>query len=82
MSKKVANAIAIRYAKVRKGVTEVMGGKVLEYEAKNILRRGINEGKIEGKIETYAELVKDGLISLAEAAKRLGLKEKEFKKYL
>ena len=40
--------IALKYAKVRKEVTSIMGGKILEYEAKTILQRGIQEGKKVG----------------------------------
>ena len=67
-----------------------MGGKVLEYEAKTILqngiREGIREGKLqgirEGRINSYVELIKDGLLSISEAAKRLEMSEEELKKYL
>ena len=63
-----------------------MGGKILEYEAKTILRRGIQEGRQagiqEGRLESYAELVRDGILSVEEAAKRLHMKEEELKKYL
>ncbi|MDO4309052.1 MAG: hypothetical protein Q4C77_19805 [Eubacteriales bacterium] len=38
MSKKVIENITAHYANVRKGVTSIMGGKVLEYEAKTILQ--------------------------------------------
>lgn len=82
MSKKVIENIAARYANVRKGVTSVMGGKVLEYEAKTILQDGIRRGKLEGKIEVYVGLIKDGLLTVSEAAKRLDMKEEEFEKYL
>ena len=63
-----------------------MGGKVLEYEAKDILRKGIKEG-IEvgtktGKLETLCELVKDGLLSIEEAAKRVDMTVEEFEKEL
>ncbi len=37
-----------------------------------------DEGKIEGKVEVLADMVKDNLISIAEAAKRSGLTETEF----
>lgn len=40
MSKKVLNQIAKKYENIRKGLGEIMGGQVLEYEAKTILRRG------------------------------------------
>ena len=57
-----------------KGVTSIMGGQILDYEAKEILRNG--------KLQAYIELVKDGLITISEAAKRLDMDETEFKKYL
>ncbi|MEE1243703.1 MAG: hypothetical protein UHW97_07475 [Frisingicoccus sp.] len=90
MSKKVIESIAARYANVKKGVSSIMGGKVLEYEAKTILqngiREGIREGKLqgirEGRINSYVELIKDGLLSISEAAKRLEMSEEELKKYL
>ena len=86
MSNKVIEQIASKYAKVRKEVTSVMGGKILEYEAKTILQRGIQEGKQagiqEGRLKSYVELVKDGLLPIEEAAKRLNMKEEELKKYL
>ena len=63
-----------------------MGGKVLEYEAKDILRKGIKDG-IEvgiktGKIETLCDLVTDNLLSVEEAAKRADMTVEEFEKEL
>lgn len=78
MSKKVVREIASKYENVRKEVTAVMGGKILEYEAKTILKRGISEGRMEA----YIGLIKDGILSISEAAKRLEMKEEELKKYL
>ena len=94
MSKKVIENIAMKYANVKKGVTSIMGGKILEYEAKTILQDGIRKGKlegeldgirkgkIEGRLQSLVELVKDGLLSVSEAAKRLSMSEEELKKYL
>ena len=45
MSNKVLEHIAARYNSVREGVKAVMGGKVLEYEAKTIKREGIEQGE-------------------------------------
>ena len=42
---------------MREGVKSIMGGKVLEYEAKDILRRGIAEGRTEGTSEGQNLLV-------------------------
>ena len=44
----VMELIAQKYDKVRKGVEETMGGKIIEYEAKDILNKGINIGRSEG----------------------------------
>jgi predicted transposase YdaD len=76
--------IAAKYANVRKEVTSVMGGKVLDYEAKDILQSGIRQGKmeglLEGKQETLLELVHDGLLSIDEAARRLKMSKEEVEK--
>ena len=89
MSGKVLEHIAANYQKVREGVKSVMGGQVLEYEAKRIrnegiehglergmaegLERGLVEGKIEGKIEGKAE---GEAIKLIEMVCKKMLKEK------
>lgn len=78
MSNKVVENLTARYANVREEVKAVMGGKVLDYEAKDILKRGIRQGLEEGLLS----LVRDGLLSVEEAAKRLQMSESEFKKLL
>lgn len=82
LSKKVLEHIAMRYEKVREGVMKVMGGKILNYEAKDILNRGRTEGRFEGKLDICIGLIRDGLLSIAEAARRLNMEESELKKYL
>lgn len=47
MSCKVAEHLAAKYENVAKGVCQQMGGKVLEYEAKDILRKGEERAKIQ-----------------------------------
>ena len=37
-----------KHDKLTKGVDDIMGGKVLEYEAKTILNKGINQGIEQG----------------------------------
>lgn len=44
--------------------------------------RGIEEGRAEGVLSSLVSLVKDGLISVSEAAKRADMSEESFKKYL
>ena len=59
-----------------------MGGVVLDNPARAIFANGKREGRLEGKIEAYISLIRDGIISMAEAAKRLGMKEEEGRQYL
>ena len=100
MTMNVVNALAAEYENIRKGIGEVMGGKVLDYAAKDIWNEGRSEGwnagrsegwnagrsegwnagRSEGKMETYISLIKDSIVSLAEAAKRLGMSEEELRK--
>ena len=82
MSRKVVEKITAKHENVRKEVTSVMGGKILEYEAKTILQRGIQAGLQEGRLQSYIEMVKEGFLPVSEAAKRLDMKEEELKKYL
>ena len=82
MSERVIKKLAVKYESIRKEVTAVMGGKVLEYEAKDILRKGIAVGAKAGKFETLCELVKDNLLSKEEAAKRADMTIEEFEKEL
>ena len=43
-------------------------------------REGIEQGQKRGGWETLTELVKDGMISLRDAAKKAGMTEAEFRK--
>jgi len=52
MSKKVLENIAIKYSNVQKEVKKIMGGKVLDYEGRNIFYEGIEQGRSEGRSET------------------------------
>ncbi len=82
MMKEVAEKIAANYEKVRKGVAAVMGGEILEYEAKTIWREGERIGVEKGKRQLYADLIKEGVFTPLEAAKRLNVKEEELEAYL
>ena len=42
--------------------------------------RGEAKGKAEGKVETLLELVKEGLLSVKNAAIKLDMSEEEFRK--
>ena len=82
MSNKVLEHIARNHKNVVEGVKSIMGGKILEYEAKTILKRGLTEGLEKGKLTAYAEMVHDGFISVPDAANRFNISVKEFKDFL
>ena len=82
MSRNVLERIAEKYEKIRKALGEIMGGRVLDYEAKRIYNAGKSEGRMEGAVNAYISLFKDGIISMAEAAKRLSMSEEEVQKYM
>jgi hypothetical protein len=65
MSTKVLEHIAIKYDLIREGVKTVMGGKVLEYEAKIIKREGIKEGIEQG--------IEQGIRGTVSILKNLGV---------
>lgn len=89
MTKKVVEHVTEKYENIKKGIGEVMGGKILNYEAKDIYNAGKSEGIQLGKSEgirlgmnVCISLIKDGLLSFAEAAKRLGMTEEELKMHM
>ena len=78
MSRHIIKHVTAGYDRIRERLGEIMGGVVLDNPARAIFANG----KIEGKIEAYISLIRDGIISMAEAAKRLGMKEEEVRQYL
>ncbi|MCD8130630.1 MAG: hypothetical protein LUE16_05040 [Lachnospiraceae bacterium] len=63
MSGKVVENLAAQYEKVVKGVKDIMGGTVLDYKAKDILREGEMAGKKEMVINMHKDGVKEDLIA-------------------
>ena len=51
MSERVLKNLAAKYVDIVRGVGSVMGGQVLDYEAKRILKEGRKEGHEEGRAE-------------------------------
>ena len=49
MAKEVVRHLAEKHEKVKEGVESTMGGKILDYEAKDILNRGLREGEKRGE---------------------------------
>lgn len=61
MSKKVLEHLAKKYSNVREGVRTVMGGKILDYPAKDAWRKAHAEGHAEGITDHLTMLVKKKL---------------------
>lgn len=48
MSGKVTEHLAAKYQNIKEGVKKIMAGQILDYEAKIILNRGIQQGMEQG----------------------------------
>lgn len=85
MTNKVLEHIAAGYEAVREGVGAVMGGKVLEYEAKTIKREGIEQGieqGIKGTVSILKNLGIPSQVILIKIQEQYGLSPEDAQKYL
>ena len=70
---------------MEKGIEEGIARGMEEGRARGMeegIAKGIEEGRAEGVLISLVSLVKDGLISVSEAAKRADMSEEGFKRYL
>ena len=94
MSKKVLEHIALKYNNVREGVQSYMGGKILDYEAKDILNQGRAEerkqiavqlllmGSSVKYISEATKLPEETVIKLSKELKNDSLDRKQDTEYL
>lgn len=72
LSSDVIKEITQKYENVQKGVGGIMGGALIETEARVILNQGISQGKIlgidEAKKKTAVRMLKKGKLSVEEVA--------------
>ena len=84
MTENVVNSLARKYKVIQEGVIECMGGKILEYEAKDILKRGRQEGVTTGRmkniLESVEQVMKNLSVDLKEACRILGITLEEYEK--
>lgn len=77
LSNDVIQEIAQKYDNVQKGVGDIMGGALIETEARTILYQGINQGLSQGfseaKKQTALKLLKRGKLTIEEIAEDTGL---------
>lgn len=81
MANKVLEHIAVKYDAVKEGVKAVMGGKVLEYEAKTIKREGLEEG-IKGTVSILKNLGVPAQTILVKIQEQYNLSPEASKRYL
>ena len=68
----VVEKLASKYDNVEKEVTEVMGGKVLNYRSKEIFREAMEKGLEEGREEGRKEGQKESIVQLVTRKYQLG----------
>ena len=73
LSNDVIKEITQKYENVQKGVGDIMGGALIETEARTILNQGKNQGRDETKKETALRLLKRGKLTVEEIAEDTGL---------
>ncbi len=61
MCDKVAEALSLKHANVQKGVMRVMGGQVLDYEAKRIYREATEKTKKDDALEAVQNMISFGV---------------------
>ena len=58
----VVGGLTKKYSNIQEGVSSVMGGKVIDYEAKDIYNQGKSEGLSEGLSQGLSQGVAEGKI--------------------
>ncbi len=78
MTETVVNGIAKKFENVRKGVNDIMGGKVLDYESKHIYNEGLREGQDMLLITIIEGMMKRHSMSLEEACAYTGITTEDY----
>ena len=73
LSEDVIKEIAQKYENVQKGIGDIMGGALIETEARTILNQGKTQGISEAKEQTALKLLKRGKQTIEEIAEDTGL---------
>lgn len=81
--RKIDNHLFRGHAETRERMEAItMGGHVYETLTDQLLAQGIEQGIEKGKLETLLSLVRDGLLSVEEAAKRSDMTVSEMQRLL
>ena len=87
VSAEMVDKVAANCEKVRKAIGDILRGQAYELPTDRLIRQGrqegisqgLSQGRLEGALDICIGLLKDGVISLAEAARRLSMSEEELK---
>ena len=78
----ISDYLLTNQKKLRKEVQKTMGGEILELPSEKLMkkarREGRQEGELRGTIKTLVSLVKDGTLTVKQAAGKLGESEEKF----
>ncbi|MBQ3545563.1 MAG: hypothetical protein IJA34_11370 [Lachnospiraceae bacterium] len=84
LSERVIESLARKYDNVRKGVVSVMGGKILDYEAKRIkdaaLAEGISQGITQGISQGLSQAKTENIKVCIELLRKYGVKDEDIVK--
>ena len=75
LCRRIAESLCQKYDNIRKEIISIMGGEILEYEAKTILNEGKKQGWILGRESGLAEGHKSGLAEGLSEGHKSGLAE-------
>lgn len=85
MAREAARHLAEKYEKVKEGVESTMGGKILNYEAKDILNQGRAEGHTEGIVQATLSSIRNLMetmhLTVQQAMDALKIPASEQEKY-
>lgn len=86
LSKDVIQELTKKHTNLQRKVGELMQGEIIYTEARRLRDEGISigfrQGISQGRIEAYIDMIKDGIISISDAAKRLKVSEDLIKEKL
>lgn len=68
-----------KYENVQKGVGDIMGGALIETEARTILNQGKSQGRDEAKKKMALRMLDDGELPVEKIARYSGLEVAEVK---
>lgn len=74
----ISNYLLQNQKKLRKEVQKTMGGEILILKSEKLMKKARREGRQEGGIKMLVSLVKNGTLTIKQAAEQLGESEEKF----